>query len=387
MPAKLPPPEAAVTLLELNRATLSRQTLLRREQAGVVEAVERLAGLQAQYSPSPYIGLWTRLEGFRFDDLTQALLDRTIVKASLMRWTLHLVSARDYPFFTTAMIDMRVASWRSVFQDAGLDLSVEGSGLDLSALHENLLEFAAEPRLFDDLVEFVRGQVPENVRQHPRVARHAAGALGWLVHTPPSGTWKYFGKNPYISARRWLEKVEEPSTEEAMTYLIRRYLAAFGPASRADALQWSGLRVVSQVDTALQRLGDEVIAFKDERGKILYDLSRAPRPGGDALTPPRFLPKWDNLLLAYEDRQRVLPEKYRKVVIRKNGDVLPTFLLDGMVAGTWEVTTRRNSATLHLQPFEPVDSPSRSLLEEEGGKLVRFVEPEAGSYEINFQCE
>ncbi len=375
MPAKLPQPQATLTLRDLNRATLERQMLLGRETISPVEAVERLAGLQAQYSPSPYIALWSRVEGFERHQLTEALMGRTVVKASLMRWTLHIVSVRDYPFFTTAMRDMRVASWRYVFEDAGLDMP---------ALHDKLLEFAAEPRSFEEMVAFVATQVPHDPERQPRVARHAASGLGWLVHQPPSGIWKYFGKARYVAARKWLEGTEDPTSEEAVAYMVRRYLAAFGPATRPDVLQWSGLRTVSQVDAALQSFGDNIVAFKDDSGKLLYDLREAPRPGGDVAVPVRFLPKWDNLLLAYDNRQRVLPEKYRKVVIRKNGDVLPTLLVDGVVAGIWEVTGKRNSATLSMELFEPVDPSTRALLQEEGYCLLRWIEPEVAAHEVKF---
>lgn len=385
MPTKLPPPQATLTLRDLNRATLARQMLLARETISAVEAIERLAGLQAQYSPSPYIGLWSRVAGFERAQLTEALMGRTVVKASLMRWTLHIASARDYPFFTTAMRDMRLAGWRYVFEAAGLDVSTAGAGLDLPALHDRLLEFAAEPRSFEELVAFVVTQVPpHDLERQPRVARHAAHGLGWLVHQPPSGTWKYFGRASYVAARKWLEGAEDPSPEEAVAYMVRRYLAAFGPATRPDVLQWSGLRVVGQVDAALQSFGDEVVAFKGEDGKVLYDLLDAPRPSGDIAAPVRFLPKWDNLLLAYDNRRRVLPENYRKVVIRKNGDVLPTLLVDGVVAGVWEVAGKRNSATLSMELFEPVDPQTLSLLEEEGHRLVRWIEPDAANYEVKF---
>lgn len=382
--ARLPQPQATLTLRDLNRAALARQMLLRREALSTVEAVERLAGLQAQYSPSPYIALWSRVEGSEREHFTAALLDRRLVKASLMRWTLHVVSARDYPFFTVAMRDMRVASWRYVFEEAGLDVSAEGAGVDLAALHEKLLDFAVEPRLLDEMVAFVIANVPHDPDRQPRVARHAATGLGWLVHPPPSGTWKYFGKTSYVSARTWLQDRENPTPAEAVAYMVRRYLAAFGPATRPDVLQWSGLRTVTQVDAALQSFGDDLVAFRDEGGRILYDLSGALRPGGDTPAPVRFLPKWDNLLLAYEDRRRVLPEKYRKVVIRKNGDVLPTLLVDGVVAGVWEVTSKRNSAVLSMELYEPVDPLIRSLLEEEGDLLLRWMEPAVATYEVRF---
>jgi DNA glycosylase AlkZ-like len=374
MPTKplLPQPQATLTLRELNRATLARQMLLERHKLGTVEAVERLAGLQAQYSPSPYIGLWTRLEGFTHDELTGALLSKQVVKASMMRWTLHIVSARDYPFFTRAVTESRVAGWGSI---------ASRNRVDSRELHEALLDFATEPRTQEEIIDYLNSQVPHNPDRDRRELWFLASGHGWLVHTPPSGTWRYFGKNSYISAHEWLGEQVEPSLEEAMLALVRRYLAAFGPASRADIMQWAGGRKISLVDAALQRLGDQLVAFKDENGTTLYDLGDAPRPG-DVATPVRFLPKWDNLLLAHDNRERVLPNRYRKTIIKVNGDVLPTFLINGVVAGTWSAVRRGGTAALKLESLESLDYDTISALEEEGYELIRFIEPDASNYAI-----
>ncbi|MBF6612840.1 MAG: winged helix DNA-binding domain-containing protein, partial [Chloroflexi bacterium] len=164
--------------------------------------------------------------------------------------------------------------------------------------------------------------------------------------------------------------------------LVEHYLLAFGPASRADIAQWGGIRRMGRIDSTLQALGDRLVSFKSEGGNTLYDLVDAPRPSGDLPASPRFLPKWDNLLLAYDNRERVLPACYRKTVIRINGDVMPTFLVDGMVAGMWAVAVNRNAALLTLKPFGPLEQAVRGTLEEEGARLVRFIEPEAESYEV-----
>jgi hypothetical protein len=364
-----------LTLRDLNRATLARQMLLGRESVGVVEALERLAGMQAQYSPSPYIGLWTRLEAFKKEDLTSALLNREVVKASLMRWTLHLASAGDYAYFARAVAESRAAVWRP---------NAEKAGVDAPALHKALLEFAAKPRLLDEMREFVdaQAQLPPDPDRYPYTIWHAASARGWLVHVPPSGTWKYFGKNSYISTREWLGQMEEPSLQDAMVHLVRRYLGALGPATRADVVSWGGLRKVSLVDEAIRTLGDEVVTFQGEDGKALYDLAVSPRPRGDVPAPIRYLPKWDNLLLGYDNRERVLPARYRKVIIAKNGDVAPTFLVNGVVAGMWSSKLERNTATLNLEAFEEIGPEAWAALDEEGERLIRFVEPEAKNYAI-----
>jgi uncharacterized protein YcaQ len=373
--SKPPPVAATLTLRELNRATLARQMLLQREAIDPVAAIERLAGLQAQYSPSPYIALWTRLADFRQDHLTQAVLARKVVKASLMRWTLHIASARDYPFLTRAIVEARTSVWARTAREIGLDTR---------DLHGKLLEYVEQPRTLHDIVRFLDGYVPPDPERFWTVIWHMASAHGWLVHAPPSGTWRYFGKNSYISAYRWLniEPGQEPSLQDAMLHLVRRYLAAFGPASRADVMQWSGLRRVSHVDEALETLGGEISVFADEDGKVLYDLADAPRPGGDIPAPVRFLPKWDNLLLAHDNRERVLPMAYRKTVIKVNGDVMPTFLVDGIVAGMWSIKRERATAVLSLEPLAPLEPSARASLEEEGTALLRFVEPDASEYQV-----
>lgn len=370
MTRKAPSNLPTLTLRELNRATLARQMLLEREAIGPVEAVERLAGMQAQYSPSPYIGLWTRVEGFKIDDLANALQDRRIVKASLMRWTLHIASARDYPYISTAISESRLAVWGNF---------IKRSGVDTLALHAKLLDYASKPRTLEEIRAFLR---EHSSHEDQREIWHMASARGWLVHVPPSGLWCYFGKNSYIAAQEWLGPIEKPSLEEAMVHIVRRYLAAFGPATRNDVVGWAGLRRVSLVDAAIKELGDEVVTFQNENGKTLYDLASSPRPGADVPSPPRYLPKWDNLLLAYNERQRTLPDPYRKIVIGKNGDVLPTFLVDGVVAGTWSIGVERKTAVLSLEAFEPLDPSTRALLEEEGMRLACFIEPDAGSHTI-----
>lgn len=377
MPEKpIAPSAGKLTLRELNRATLARQMLLQRKQIGAVEAIERLAGLQAQYSPSPYIALWSRLEGFEHDDLESALLNRELVKTSLMRWTLHIVSARDYPYFSRAVIEARLAGWKSIGQQRGVDIV---------ALHKSLMDFISKPRLLGDIKDYLAMQMPSHEGLRREDVWYLASAYGGLVHVPPSGTWKYFGKNSYIDSRLWLEGLEkEPSLEETMRVLVEHYLLAYGPATRADIAQWSGIHRMGQIDVALQGLGNRLIAFSGENGSTLYDLEGAPHPAADIEAPPRFLPKWDNLLLAYDsrDRERILPERYRKAVIRVNGEVLPTFLVDGVVAGMWSSRLAQGRATLSLEPFEPLSPSVCAMLEEEGERLIRFVEPDAKEYEV-----
>lgn len=373
MPTKMPQPEVTLTLRELNRAALARQMLLKREKIGVVEAVERLAGMQAQYSPSPYVGLWTRLEGFGIEDLSMAILDKMVVKASLMRWTLHLASAHDYPYFTVAVGDALVAMSSK---------EAEKAGLHIPTLHKTLLEYTAEQRPFAEIVEYMNKAAGDAPTRHNHMVWRWAHSPGWLVHVPPSGVWRYFGSNSYMSAREWLGEMPDPTVEEAVVYMVRKYLAAFGPATTADIVQWAGLRSVGRANAALETLADELVTFRNEAGKTLYDVKNAPRPDGDHHAPVRYLPKWDNLLLAYQQRDRVLPDRYRKTVIKINGDVTPTFLVDGIVAGMWGTSVERGTAVLKLEALEPLSRGVVQSLEEEGDKLLRFMEPEAKGYEI-----
>lgn len=362
-----------LSLRDLNRATLARQMLLERADEAPVTAIERLAGLQAQYSPSPYIALWTRLRRFAIAELTAALENGEVFQATLMRGTLHLVSAGDYPAFVTATMGSRLVAWRRQ------DLPEE---IDLAELRRRVLAYAgAEPRRREDLVAFVEDALPNSPDLRRYVLWQVFSVGGWLVRSPPSGTWRYFGRSHYIAATRWLGDITPPEPLEALTHLVARYLGAFGPASRADIAAWSGLQV-GILAAAVEELAPRLETFSDEHGRTLLDLADAPRPAPDTGAPVRYLPKWDNLLLSHQRRERVLPEPYRKTVIRANGDVLPTFLVDGTVAGTWDVKRRGAAAELRLSPFGEVDAAHRTALAQEGESLVRFMEPDARSHAV-----
>jgi hypothetical protein len=341
--------ERVLTQRELNRATLARQLLLERHRLPVPRALERLFALQAQYSPSPYLALWSRLEEFERDRLTRALELRQVVKATLFRLTLHLFSARDY----LALAGFWVSAQRMLFGPEleratieGLARQVEDAARNGRVTHNEL----------HDLVRPTFGERLWRVR-----------ALAPLVHVPPSGTWRYHGRAQLTHAERWLRRPTGDARAGA-ELLARRYLAAFGPASRDDLLRFAALRV-RDVQPGLDVIEPQLRRFRDERGRVLLDLARAPRPRADVAAPVRFLPKWDALLLSYEDRTRVLPQEYRDTVIRKNGDVLPTFLVDGRVAGSW----RDENGRVVLEPFAPLPRPVRRELEDEARRLERFL--------------
>jgi hypothetical protein len=345
-------PERVLTLRELNRTTLLRQLLLRRERLPVVRAVERLAGLQAQLAPSPYLALWARLDGFGRVALERALLGDAVVKATLMRATLHLVSARDYPPFAAAVRDSQ-----TVARTRGVDPPPE-------AAVRRAAELARErPRTRRELLAVLGHEERVDPTVDPRPLRQ----LHWLLlgarleQTPDSALW-----TPARVASFRTMDADLPSPPVGRQHLVRRYLAAFGPASRGDLADWSGVPV-RDLAPALEAI--RLRRFRDETGRELLDLPRAPLATGDEAAPSRLLPRWDELLLAHKDRTRVLPEEYRKTVIHKNGDVQQTFLVDGFVAGLW----RQDGGRIALEPFAPLPRTARRGLEDEARRLAEWL--------------
>jgi hypothetical protein len=338
--------ERVLTLRELNRALLERQLLLKRKRLGVQEAVERLCALQAQYSLSPYIALWSRLTGFQREQLTRALEEREVVKSTLFRITLHITSARDYPYFAAAFLPAAQEMTARVTPEQTAKLSRKVHAASRKPLtHEQLEALAAEEM---------------GGRWRTRI-------LAPLLHLPPSGTWRFWGTPTLLGMKTWLG-VDLPDREEGAKRIVERHLAAFGPATQQDLLRFAGVRV-GDLRPGLEQL--QLRAFRDERGRKLLDLPRAPLPDGETPTPIRFLPKWDSSILAYAppERTRILPEKFRSTVIRKNGDVLPTVLVDGFVAATWNIDRKRR---LEIEPLRRLTKAERAEIDDEGERLVEF---------------
>ena len=362
-----------VTLRELNRTLLARQLLLRRHELSVEEAVERLSGLQAQWPPSPYVALWSRLEGFEREQLVEALAAGRVVKATLMRRTLHLVSARDYQ-------DM-IAVLRPFWVEHAATRSAANPGsLDVAELARRAAEYARTPRFRTELNQAL-GVAPPPDGELTWTVWSAVQATACLVHAPESAYWRTSGTPALVA----LPQTPSPDPTDAAVRVVRRYLGAFGPASRADLASWSGLPA-SRLADALAALADGLRALRDERGRTLLDLHEEPIDPAETPAPVRFLAKWDSALLAYEPRfrDRILPERFRRNVIVKNGDVAPTFLVDGFVAGVWRVERRRGAATLVLEPLERLGRAAKKELAQEGERLARFVEPEAISVATSF---
>jgi hypothetical protein len=348
----------------LNRATLARQLLLAREDLTVTATVGRLAGLQAQEPKPPFGGLWSRVAGFRREDLVRALHARDVVRATLMRGTLHLVTADDY------------VAWREPAQEVlaqGLRvLGARADGIDVVALLATARELLADgPLTFGQLRPLLQAAYPEI---DERALGFAVRMHLPLVMVPTEHRWGFPSVAQFTPAEGWLGRSPDGGGAAAM---VLRYLAAFGPASVADAQTWSGLPGLAG---AMERLDLE--RFTDERGRTLYDLPDAPRPEEDTPAPVRFLPEFDNLLLAHDDRTRVIADEHRGAVATKNLRIRATFTWDGFVAGTWRVERKRGAATLELAPFQPLPAGASDALAAEGQDLVRFLEDDAATYDV-----
>ena len=327
---------------------LARQLLLERARTPLPRALERIAGIQAQYAPSMYIGLWSRLAGFERDDLTRALEKRSVVQGTLMRVTIHLVSKRDYWPFAVAIREGRRTLWLRGHRGQPSGAEVEAAAAHVRAL------LADGPRPRKELVAELDA---------PRF--NGAGVWLDLVRVPPSGTWEQRRADLYATAESWLGR-EDVAHEEAIDHLVRRYLGGFGPATRNDIADWAGLPM-SELAPPLERL--ELRRFRSEDGKELLDVPRAPLPDADTPAPARFLPVWDATLLVHARRTGILPERYRpRVFNTKTPHSVNTFLVDGQVAGTW----REQKGRVALEPFEPLPRAARRELEDEAERLAAF---------------
>ncbi|WP_405740659.1 winged helix DNA-binding domain-containing protein [Streptomyces sp. NBC_00028] len=312
-----------ISARELNRATLARQLLLRREPLGVAAAVRRLLALQAQQPASPYLALWNRLDGFDPAELDAAFADRTLVKATLLRITLHAVHRDDYGTVREAMQPTLHASRLGHrFAAAGL------TPADAAELEPGFLEFASRPRSNGDLAGWLAERVGAEKKEG---AWWGLRSYAPLVHVPTGGPWSFEYSPSYVAAPEG-RFTGDPGA--ALRTLVLRYLEGFGPASVADIAQFAMVQR-ARVRAVLGTLGETLEVWAGPEGRTLYDVRDAPRPPADTPAPPRLLPMWDSVLLAYDDRSRMIPPDHRKLVTRVNGDVLPTLLVDGYVAGVW----------------------------------------------------
>lgn len=338
----------------LNRALLERQLLLRRQTLRVADALEHLVGLQAQNPNGPYYGLWSRLEDFHPDDLAGLIERRLVVRIALMRWTLHVVTARDCLELRPLVQPVMDQRMRSLF-----GRHIDGVDLDrLAARGRELVE--QEPRSLGDVGRQLADECPGH---EPSVLGNVLSALVPLVQVPPRGLWGCNGRAVQTSAERWIGCRLEPAA--APDDLLLRYLAAFGPATIEDMAKWSGLRGVRCV---VERLRPRLRSFTDMDGHELLDVLDGPLPDPDTPAPVRFLPEGDNAVLAHADRSRIVSLAHRRLVTAHK-----TFLVDGFVGGTWKVIHSARTDTLVISPIAAISREDRLALAEEGAQLLAFA--------------
>jgi Winged helix DNA-binding domain len=340
---------------ELNRAALARQLLLERVRMPLPRVLEAVAGLQAQYAPSMYVGLWSRVEGFTRPALTAALENRTVIQATLMRATIHLVSAADYWPCAHAVRGVQRSRWLATQRGLVTEQDMTLAATQLAtALSEGPLRRAQ----IDSLI-----------------GRERAGGVGlWvdLVRVPPSGTWERRRADLYGLASSWLP--ESPATtpggggraDRAVEHVVTRYLGGFGPATAAEVADWAGLPI-AQVTPVLRRL--TLCHFETTDGQQLFDLAGAPLPDPATAAPVRFLPVWEAVLLVHARGTGVVAEEHRRILFTsKNPHSVNTFLVDGRVAGTW----RYDAGAIEVNPFASLNPTDERQLAQEAERLAAF---------------
>jgi hypothetical protein len=355
---------------ELNRATLARQLLLDRADMTIPQAIERLFGLQSQAALPPYVGLWTRLRDFTRDDLAALIEKRQVVKATMMRATLHLVTANDYLMFRETLAPVLEGASDAIRKEREVIFDVDKV---LKAAESFIRE---APRSFAEISAMLAELMPNTdvgsmrytVRTHIR-----------LVQVPNTSQWSFPGNPKFTLAESWLGK--PVATETHLETLIKRYLAAFGPATVADIQTWSGL---GNLKSIVEELKPTLTVYDQGRGRELLDLPEMPVIDGDSATPMRFLPEWDNLLLSYKDRKRVIADEHRSSVFLPGLRVAATILIDGVVAGKWKTENKKGAAVITVTPFGTLTKQDRVALTDEAERLIRFVESTAKTFEVRF---
>ena len=347
----------------LNRALLARQLLLRRHQLPVADAIEHLVGMQAQEPQAPYLGLWSRLENFIPDELSDLIASRNAIRGGLMRSTIHLVTARDWARLRPLMSPVLARSFK------GTAFSKAIAGVDIDELLTRARELLGkDPRTRAELGPLLAERWPG---VDPVSLAYAVTYLEPMVQVPPRGLWRTSGQARWTTAAAWLE--QELDEEAAADALITRYLSAFGPATVQDIQAWSGL---SGLRPIADRQRDRLRTFEDERGRELLDVPDAPLPDPDTPAPVRFLAPFDNAILAHADRARITSSADRQIL---SGDrLMRTFLVDGFVAGTWQL----DHGTLHVHPFRPLKVPEKRAVADEAEGVLGFIVPDVNTAKI-----
>jgi hypothetical protein len=355
--------DRVLTARELNRSLLARQLLLKRSNLSVPRTLERIGGIQAQYAPSSYVRLWTNLRRFAMADLDWLLEQRKVVQGTLMRSTIHLVSTRDYWPIAEGIGPSRQEWWHHTW------------GKEFS--RANIDRIAA--RLDKELTGKVwqRKELDGLMRSHSTTVW--SGAWVALIRVPPSGTWRRRRADLFQRAAEWIGP-SDSDEQRGLELLLRRYLRGFGPARLADAAKWAGVDV-PKMKAAAERM--TLRSFRDEDGRELLDLPRAPLPAASIPAPIRFLPWFDATLLTHCRRTRILPEEYRPFVFSiKVPQSIGTILVDGRVAASWRVERSGEKALLRYTAFERIPATAERELRDEAAGLVRFVEPDASTYSV-----
>lgn len=324
-----------------------------------LDVIEHLVGMQAQSPNTPYVGLWSRTAGFQIDDLSSLYRSHDVVRIAAMRSTIHLVSARD-------CIALRKAVQPVIDRlfNGGYAKLLQGIDLDeMAALGRKAVE--AQPMTFSQISRHLASKWPD---RNPQALAYGMRALVPLIQVPPRGIWGESGQASHTSAESWIT-TECPSTM-TVEELVKRYLAAFGPASVRDFQAWSGL---TRMSDTLEAMSAGLVRFRSEDGVELFDLPDAPRPRGDVAAPVRFLPEWDNALLSHSDRSRIIADEFRKNVYTINGQIPGTVLVDGFVRGRWRIERDKNKSTLRIERFNRWSSAEKESVTEEGRQLLDFA--------------
>ena len=345
--------ERVLSPRELNRALLARQLLLERSSLPLTRALEAVGGLQTQHAPSGYVGLWSRLRNFPRAALTEALVDRSAIQGTLMRSTIHTVSAADYPVLLAGVRSGRREWWQRVVRH-------QAEGLDMKAV-----------------VGLVRARLKQGPSRTSELkallAANGAPPIAWsgvglwleMIRVPPSGTWERRRADLYGLAEEWV-RMPHVTESKGMEHLVRRYLGGFGPAPVADIASWAGLPP-SKMAPVIERL--RFRRFRDQSDRVLLDLPRAPLPDASVRAPVRFLQTFEALTMIHARRTQVMPEQFRPIVFNtKTPHSMPVFLIDGAVAGTWTY----EGGQVRVDPFEAIPRAARRELDEEAKVLAAF---------------
>lgn len=388
---------APLTTRDLNRATLARQGLLEPIRGPTADAVRQVGSLQAQHPEWPPVAVAARAGSARTANLARALTDRKVVRSSLMRLTIHVVHAEDlWPMFTVVQ-PLRLNQWRLLLKSDPIDSAL---GKRMKAAHASAIAALRERPLSSlELDRLIAAEVGPAATATTRPAwrqpqSHVVVRAAWrhfaafvpLVHVPWEG--EGYGRSQYLLAEDWLgSDGADPDEAAARVHLARRYFAAFGPASVEDLVAYVGRGKggIGIWRDAVKALSDELVELRGDDGRTLYDIADGPRPGGVASAPPRLLARWDSVLLSHatKQRQRIIADEHRAAVFTKNADVLPTFLIDGFVAGTWELTRTDDTAEVRLRPFGRLSRSDRAALQAEADRVLSLVTPKAAKRSVS----